>query len=1617
MPKGSSPYFLNVLKGEDGSVGELTNLKGNRKVTYPLGDSNAYFVLSSCYDGLTRNVYYFIFSQPFDTTGSGDYEYDNRLVRFNEDSEQIDTIFYDNKNYFGLDPTRLFKDAFVLGDWLYFNPIESEPKMIHIEMALNYTKALKGLENHSFYDDTLTYLYGDKVAYFGGIFVANTSVAVGENPVSNYAKWDRIGDCYQDISDIGFDSEFRYAFNVIKHIPVYRPSCVYASDPDKNANNVRAKLFRFSHRYKYFDNSFSRYSAFSDITLPQYDEYYNGEVPGDLDQFNCIDVSIPLHSAALIKEIDIIFQETGGDWKRAKIINRRDISILNGLTYTYRFYNTDSAYEVIDDTAFNEAYDSVPKKANAQEIINKNILCYGGCTEGFTDLDKNDIDVILTPEIEAIGIPNSKAVIRDNTYENGDIESFLYTYSTYINIYFEPWYAGAGVVAGDIYIIKIDGKTATYTIQPADVASISAFTSAIRDFLTASFPTLVFYGVDFAVKGYGVQIVFTEAINLSISTFYHPSGSSEASLVKATGFKTGAWHPFCIFYYDKAMRRWDAQTSKDSQDGVVAWSADGTTVYVPMLGEYSPTPATTANKWNINWEVNHLPPEGARWWRWGYAGNALASSFRQYIVETIEDESPLTKLDITPLQTLKTNTVEATWNIFPQSIIEPYSWTKGDRVRVITQAASAGDMGAVIDGVYDFEIIKYDDTVTDQYWIYTQDFDFTAIGAGVQSLVEIYTPIKSDTARIFFEFGELMPIIEDSDGVWVHGAGTTGLQNQDTLLADPATGVFTAGDVYHILRTPSMPISTVNGYFHESQWYSDFYDSDDWDKGRIGVETQFGERKLNIVRHSNQYLQNTMINGLPTFHGGDYKELNDVFGDIMRIIEIGDTLKVYQRKKPSSILIGRTEYIDAAGNSNIVQISDRVFGSIRYSSTNYGTEFAESIERNNRYVYGFDVYNGVLWRDSPNGIFPVSGRYESADGGGDYKMETYFKQKSKDLLVSGIAGIDVMTVWDERHKNLYVIFKDAVNEENDEAIIFHEPSNRWICYTNMDQTPAEGWNQILELDWYILWGFDAGLGIYFNEDTRFVEFDLSTHVNGRIFPEKLDLTFTAYAPTTTSTCDSAQPKVDMIMTPYVPTIVISNVDISVLSMTWTALQYGVANRTGTPFGCSPSPAVISSIVAYPSKWFEITDVNGVILSQGSNVTGTLGSMLYIYPYDANTGDWGNRTATITITGTYGDSDTITLIQSAPLIPATVEVRNAGDDTSGMVLTNTSGQHTYGNRTISIALTADHPAYATGETFRVRWNATISRNNEQFDAGIGYFWATDNTFMGAVPITLTMDAITDDVIYVWLKADTATNTDVTGSLLTMTMTPYTPSVIIQEASASVTLFNFDATEDTYAEAVANGHQTTISAKSDTDQARLISIPAWLTVWHGDDMTGYALYVGDTILDGETITLFPKLANTELVPVPAVGNDYVVIGDSYDGSVTVTLTVNQDASVVIPPGQVPLPAGVSSVHSSSSSYLTIIDNAYSIYGLSLSTFINYSFKGVKNSLLNFGDAFDLYYRLDITRAGITFTDSTGVISGVQNSQDSDNFYTFAGYLDLTYSTLENDVVTLYLSIYSF
>ncbi len=1330
IKNGDAPWRLNILPFDEQAGGVICQMEGCHKgaPSYVLTNSDVYIVVGSYYNRLTRKVYYFVFGLPYESDLSDEFLYDNRLLCFDEDTEELTCIFTDQHNYFGLHYDHRMKDCRMIGDWLFFNPRVSEPKMIDVVRAYNYEQALNNLNGYSFWEASpVTYSYGDKVVYYGGVYLANTVVNADESPVTNPEKWTKIGSAYQDETGLDFDSEFEYAFDVLKMPPVSRPVIAYGSDTEILSNNVRGKMFRFSYRYKYFDDTYSVYSAFSDVSLPIDDEQWDGEIKDDTSSNNYIAVTVRLHSPALVKGVEIIFQEIDGDWKRCKAINRIETDELLTNNFTFNFYNNEVYYEVVDSTLVYKIEDTVPKTAAAQEIINKNILTYGRCKEGFDNLDKNDVDVTLTPVLQPLPTQPGIATFKRNNLTNDISNYYDNTNGIYYTIIDVTDYAVWGVVVADMYSLLVNGSFGFITLEAGDVVSANTLATAMTD---ACLNTDVVATAVGSALWLGSKYMYPE---VTASLFYTPVGET-SNILKARGFKTGANHPFCLFYYQDKLRRWDAQTSKENLHGV-GYEMLGTTVYVPTFNEVSsPLIDDTANRWEIDWTVNHLPPDGAKYWRWGYAGNTLCSWFVQYTIGSAIDgvgaEANMTVIDITPLQTIAT-TDNAAWNQLPQCNIESYEWEEGDRIRFITHSKNPADYGLsdVLDVLYDYEIIKQSD---DGNSVYVQLIeDIVVIGIGENTIVEIYRPLKSDSKIQFYEFGELLPIIEDSSGTKVHGSLEV---NQDSVLCIPASGTFRSGDVYHIYRTPSKPYTTgtTGGLVMESESWSDFYESDSWDQGKPGTETSFNERILNIIRYSYQYLQNTGINGMSTFDGDNYKELNDIYGNIVAMIEVGNTLKVYQQKKPSSILIGRQEYMGADGDVTVT-VSESVLGSIRYSNTNYGTEFPESVVANNRYVYGFDVYNGTMWRDSANGIFPISGRYEEAGAGGDYKMASYFKDKAKSLMLSGIANVDVMTVWDEEYDLLYVAFRDLVNDDNNEVIVFHEPSNRWVTFADFKSTEHNGYNIILELTYDIIRGLEGGIGYEFDEDVRFAIFSIVTTggtYNAFGLPEliieALDVTLVVGA---NIELDLLELDIGAQDAEGENTYIYS----SESSFEWDADEYGSSVYEFTLISNGVSTVYITSI----PDWLTVTDWSGNVLSVHSTVDN---EAIKMYPssqagaarYGSVVLSDGLNECTITVTQHESDIDV-----------SLVAVPHAMEGQTVIGLTG-YGSCPVADSDVSITFTPNHPDYMAGSTIHVDY--TITKNS--INVGSGTITCSDETQTSRV-LTMSSPSASEDVIIVYM----------------------------------------------------------------------------------------------------------------------------------------------------------------------------------------------------------------------------------------------------------------------------
>lgn len=486
--------------------------------------------------------------------------------------------------------------------------------------------------------------------------------------------------------------------------------------------------------------------------------------------------------------------------------------------------------------------------------------------------------------------------------------------------------------------------------------------------------------------------------------------ATPSSLIKSRDFKTGANHILSLVYYDKEMRPFSVLTGDDFN------------VYIPTLPEINVSGAHNSynERFSIDWQINHLPPANAKYYQWFYAGNSSITKSWQYVLDGTNPtaiEGPYLKFNITPLQKVK--------DVFSNSNIEPYSFEKGDRVRVLTKGATTtyayGDVVASTD-VSDEEIMEYNEYKRNtgmEYYISIRKPDSGTYQAGSSSLIEIYRPSKVSDLY-YTAIGDVYNITGG------YHEGPT--QNQTSLL--PATGSLINGDSYFIVRAFSDFYNTIQGggnvFNVESFYYSDFYDSGSYDMGKINVESALGEISKNDIRWSNKFTVGTQIIGLARFGALDYLSLPDRYGEIQKTVQVGDILKTYTPVKPIYISIGRMEIHTAAGAS-YSSYYDKVLGEFRVGADDYGTSNPESVVKNHNYVYGFDKKKGVFWRDAGNGLVPISG-----EQGTKYKMKTYFNTKTD------VVGL-VLTGIDKELRLLYVTFPG-------ETLAFNEMKGKWIFY-------------------------------------------------------------------------------------------------------------------------------------------------------------------------------------------------------------------------------------------------------------------------------------------------------------------------------------------------------------------------------------------------------------------------------------------------------------------------------------------------------------------------------------------------------------------------------------------
>ena len=255
----------------------------------------------------------------------------------------------------------------IIDDFLFWSDGDSEPKKINI-----------GLENDQ---------YPATINDHSTIIVDGESVFMREEHVTVIKKKPSIAPCYDITTSSGL-----------------------------NLSPIFERIFpRFCFRYKYVDGEYSALGPFTDVI-------FNPKYIGNINQFNAYSIDEPYNKVMLnfissidlydfvpadipddVVQVDILYKQENSPIVYSIANIKRDSDAWNEEGFTqYEGYNSthkgkytvnsENIHAALSSEQTIRAYDNVPKKALAQEIIG-NRLVYGNYTQGY--------DIPIQPSLKA----------------------------------------------------------------------------------------------------------------------------------------------------------------------------------------------------------------------------------------------------------------------------------------------------------------------------------------------------------------------------------------------------------------------------------------------------------------------------------------------------------------------------------------------------------------------------------------------------------------------------------------------------------------------------------------------------------------------------------------------------------------------------------------------------------------------------------------------------------------------------------------------------------------------------------------------------------------------------------------------------------------------------------------------------------------------------------------------------------------------------------------------------------------------------------------------------------------------------------------------------------------
>ena len=354
------------------------------------------------------------------------------------------------------------------------------------------------------------------------------------------------------------------------------------------------------------------------------------------------------------------------------------------------------------------------------------------------------------------------------------------------------------------------------------------------------------------------------------------------------------------------------------------------------------------------------------------------------------------------------------------------------------------------------------------------DYKETATHNGYHKLVvEIYRPkkiVEGEDSGAYYEVGHKMEVQNPGTGSRTHqgqsddfffdeesGIEVTAKNTVSGIIGkngNPTTnyahGTLESGDTYTRVRrighykNNESTTRSVTELHCEDYYLNDFFESNNWNKGRLNVENSFAEeRRLSAsVYYSDVFSSTTNYNGLSTFNMDDepFYDYNQDFGSIQSLMVRGDDIIIFHENKVARALVGKNILKYADGDSNLA-LSNDVLGDYAqvYSGNNGCSLNPESIVKYKDRFYFVDIKRGAVLRLGGDGLTRIS----------DYGLSDYVRDLGEIYVMTnpeeGTNGeFKIVAGYDPKYDEYVVTFPSMLDyNDSEDSGLWGSSTSNW----------------------------------------------------------------------------------------------------------------------------------------------------------------------------------------------------------------------------------------------------------------------------------------------------------------------------------------------------------------------------------------------------------------------------------------------------------------------------------------------------------------------------------------------------------------------------------------------